>query len=380
MFNSEIVSNEYLTLIGWKQHYDTEEIDIDQSLQVSESKEYYQEKHDLLRLDRIQVSLPSNYPLEKYLVDVVESSITEVFTDIIQYRQVKKYGKTLLDNQILLNRYGFGKDKIVNQNRFVGFQIRMFTIEALTMLIKSIGFQFDAATTFNMYLYHSSKVDPIKTIEVTTTDGHGWDWNASDIVLTGMKELDYEGGVFVLGYYQEDLVSTMAINNTNFNWDKGECGTCNNSFSNVWKSITKHYHIYPVYVPSGSYEKGKMFDLEDVFYCNTKSWGMNLRLSVVCDLTNFFIENKFAFKNLLALKVVYKVLKMISLSNETNHIEEELKIMIIRDLEGDKETKSRSIPSQYNDELKAVTFNISHLNKLCLSCEDVNRGPYFSNI
>lgn len=379
MFNSSIVVPQYKNLLGWKEHH-SNAITIPVSLTNSVTGEYFQQKHPALRLDYIQTVLPSDYPLEKYLEDVVVDSTNEIFNDLIQYRQLKEYGKTLLENKTLLNRYGFGKDKIINQNRFVGLQIRMMSVEALSMIIKSIGLQFDDASSFKMYLFHSSKTQPVKEIDVTTTSGNGWDWQASEVVLTGMKEVDYNGGVFVLGYYQEDLSSAMAINNTNFDWDKGECGSCNSPYASIWKSIAKYYHIYPIYVPSGSFVKGEMFDLNDAFYINNKSWGMNLRLSTVCDLTDFFIENRFAFKNLLALKVVHKVLKMMQFSTEINSLEEEIKMMIIRDLEADKETRAISIPQQYKNEMKAVSWNISMLNGHCLKCEDSGKGPTYSVI
>ena len=44
-------------------------------------------------------------------------------------------------------------------------------------------------------------------------------------------------------------------------------------------------------------------------------------------------------------------------------------MMIIRDLEGDKETNALNISQLYNRELKAVSFNISSINNRCLDCE-----------
>jgi len=118
-----------------------------------------------------------------------------------------------------------------------------------------------------------------------------------------------------------------------------------------------------------------MFDMNDVIYCNNQSFGLNLKLTVVCDLTDFFIQNKFVFKNLLALKVVYKILNDMKFSQQINYVEENIKMMIIRDLEGDIDTKLLNIPTQYSKELKAVSFNISGINSKCLSCENANTSP-----
>src|SRR5690606_36674249 len=107
-----------------------------------------------------------------------------------------------------------------------------------------------------------------------------------------------------------------------------------------------NFLVYPIYVPFGNYEEGKMFDMNDVIYCSNQSFGLNLKFTVQCDLTDFFIQNKFVFKNLLALKVVYKILQDMKFSQQINYIEENIKMMIIRDLEGDIDTKLLNIPTQ----------------------------------
>ncbi|MGB0896926.1 MAG: hypothetical protein ACPGRW_06360 [Flavobacteriaceae bacterium] len=378
MFNSSVVT-EYQNLLGWRQYRDTTQIDLPVELTTSETSEYFQQKHPALRLDIIQSMLPEDMPLVTYLREVVTESTVEIFNDFIRSRQAEGYGKTLLDNKVLLNRYGFARDAIVNQNRFVGFQIRLRTLEGLTLLLNQIGLQFSGANNFNLYLFHDSKVDPIATIPVVTDTNGGWQWQNVNQVLHAFNEANYVGGVFVLGYYQEDLTGS-AINYSNFNWDRGECGSCNSQYGNEWREMGKYYHFFPLYVPSGSYTRGKMFDLRDCFYDNAHSWGLNFRMSVRCDLTQFFKENKFAFKNLLALKVVYKVLNMMKFSQETNYIEENIKNMIIRDLEGDKETNLLNIPIQYSRELNSVKFNTSMMNKLCFTCKQLRHGVKYSNI
>jgi hypothetical protein len=375
-FKAEKIVPEYLNLIGWRQHFDPTDFVIPEPLTVTETGEYYQQKHPALALDVIQTLIPESYELDKYLVDVVTDSTNEIFNDLIQYRQLKDYGKTILENATLLNKYGSLRDRIVNQSRFVGFQIRTKGITGLTAIIEAIGLQFDGVSNFNLYLFHSSKNTPIKTIPATTT-GNGWDWTLTKEELSAYNSDEYHGGVFILGYYQDDLNGVSAINYSNFDWNKGECSSCNNTHWKTWRSIRQHFQVFPLYVPDGSFTKEVMFDLNEAFYTNEQSFGLNLKFSAVCDLTDFFIQNKFAFKNLLALKVTYKILNMMKFSQEINSVEENIKMMIIRDLEGDIDTKLLNIPTQYHKELKAVTFNISGINGVCLNCEEDGHGPIY---
>jgi hypothetical protein len=375
MFKSSKVVPAYKNLLGWRQYQDTS-IVLPAELIATETGEYYQQKHPALQLDIIQTLIPSNIPLEDYLTNTVTDASNEIFNDLLQYRQLSEYGKTLLDQSILLNRYGWMDDKIINQNRFVGFQIRERSLTGLQTVINEIGLQFSGAETFTMYLFHSSKTEPLEEVEVTTTGGAGWKWSRQDLELSAFESQEYQGGVFILGYYQEDITSS-AINYTNFNWDRGVCGGCNDSHLVTWRSIQKNFHIYPVYVPSGSFTKGEMFDMNKVIFINDQSWGMNLKLTVRCDLSDFFVQNKFVFKNLLSLKVVHRILNDMKFSQQINAVEENIKMMIIRDLEGDVETKLANIPSQYQRELKAVSFNMSGMNDKCLGCTDQGYAPTY---
>ncbi len=379
MFDTSKIVPAFANLLGWKQHYDITEISIAPALQVSESGEFYQQKHPALRLDIIQALIPDNYPLDTYLRDVITESSVEMLNDLFMYRQVKEYGKTLLQETQLLNKYGFLNDRIVNQSRFVGWQIRPRTATGLKAIIKRIGLQFAEVESFDMYLFYSGKKDPITTITVNTTGTAQWDWTDADLVLEAFSDADIQGQVFVLGYYQDDLTSN-AINQTNFNWDRGACGSCNKSNYRFWQDVNKYVTIYPIYWANGNYIRDEMPDLQDAIYASDLSWGMNLQLRVECDLSNFLVENKFQLTNLLSLKVTEKVLNVMKYSQQINFIEENIKIMIIRDLEGDLETRMNNITRKYHLELKAVNWNTSNINEKCLPCTDVGYTPNYSVI
>lgn len=373
MFKSTEVVSAYKSLIGWRQHHDTQEVIIPDELTQSETGEYYQQKHPALALDIIQTLIPPTLPIEDYLTNTVSDSTNEIFNDILQYRQVNEYGKTLLSQSVLLNKVGWVNDKITNQGRFVGLQVATRDVMGLQAVINEVGFQFAGEESFTLYLFHASQVEPIKTLEVVTNGNPYWNWRGVDWELS-LSDSDYRDGIFIIGYYQDEI-STNAINYTNFNWDRGVCGGCNDSHISVWRDIRRNFLVYPIYVPAGSFVQGEMFDMKDAFYSNDQSFGLNLKFTVRCDLTNFFVQNRFAFKNLLSLKVVYRILNDMKFSQQINAIEQNIKMMIIRDLEGDVDTKLTNIPTQYRNELKAVSFNISGISPKCLPCESQNKEP-----
>jgi len=95
MFKSTKVVPEYKNLIGWRQYQDTS-IAIPSGLTQTDSGEYYQQKHPALQLDIIQSLIPSNLLLKDYLENTVTDATNEIFNDLLQYRQLNEYGKTLL--------------------------------------------------------------------------------------------------------------------------------------------------------------------------------------------------------------------------------------------------------------------------------------------
>jgi len=382
MFDFPAIITAFANLLGWKDHYDLSEIPaLPASLTTTETGEYYQQKHPALRLDIVQALIPDNYPLDTYLRDQITDASVEMLNDLAQYRGIKEFGKTILEETQLLNKYGFLNDKIANQSRFVGLQIRPKTAEGFELLLNQIGLQFAEIENFDLYLFHSSLTAPVAQITVATTGGAQWNWtNLTDVQrLPAFTNTDKQGGVYVLGYYQDDLTGN-AINCTNFNWDRGACGSCNKSNYKGWQSINEFFTIYPLYVPQGSYVVGEMFDLNDAIYSNDQSFGLNLRLSAKCNLTDFVVRNKLNFQNLLSLKVTEKILNQMKFSQQINFIEENIKMMIIRDLEGDLETRMNNITRKYAIELKAVSWNTAGLNEKCLPCTDVSYTPAYGVI
>lgn len=374
MFDSKLVVPKYTNLLGWRQHFDTQLIELPESLTLSDSGEYFQQKHPAIDLAVIEVCLPAKRNINEYLRTTVSDATSEIFNDLLNYRKVREYGKTLLEESTLLNKYGWNKDLITNQNRFVGMQIRTKDLTSLKSVITEIGLQMSSVETFDLYLYHSSKSEPLLKIPRTTTGLNQWDWKKHDVELSSFKSELYHGGVFILGYYQNDLVGN-AVNYSNFNWELGVCGGCNDPHIRVWRSINDNFHVFPLYVPAGSFVKDQMFDMNDAIYSKNESFGLNFKFSVQCDLTEFFIQNRFVFKNLLATKVVYKVLNMMKFSQEINNVEENLKMMIIRDLEGDIDTKLTNLPTLYDRELKSVSFDMSGINAKCFGCESDVYSP-----
>lgn len=378
MFKSDKIEVCFNNLLGWKNHYDTAEIpELSAELTESDSKEYFQDYHPALRLDLIKACLPPNRQLEEYLLEQTSNGITQLLNQIVSQRQYEGYARKTLATETLLHGYGWAKDTIINESRFVGLRITPTNQTGLNLAVKRIGFQFSLAQTdLDIYLYHSSKLEALKTFKFNSTKPLDWHWIEEEINMIAENE-DFSGGSYIIGYYQDDI-NGQAINFTDFNWEKGPCGSCDGGVrKSHWKEFNKYASVHPVYVPAPSLNAERnVMDFRDTIISYDKSFGMNLRITAECDLTNFFCEHKYSLKRALALKVSYLILKDMQFSTQINNIEEDLKSLIIRDLEGDKDTNYINIVDSLVDEINGVNFDHSGLSQPCLPCTNKNAPSY----
>lgn len=371
MFKSEEARACLRKVIGWKDHYDPTEIPaLPVALTQSESGEYYNEKHPAMRLDIIKSTLPKNRTLESYLEEVEDGAITELLNDLYVAKELSKTSKELVANDIIYNTKGWVNNTITNQSRFVGIRFRPVLSIGLKATINRLALQLtDAQAGLELYLFHSHKAKVLKKITYTTTQGGQFNWIETALDMLA-DDKDLSGGYYYLGYFQDDLFG-QAVQYEKLNWRTGYCGTCDGGINQArYTSIAKYVNMQAFYLPSANIpvDHDDMFDPEAIIETDTNNWGFNFNISVKCDLTNFWCDNRLTMKNALGLKVIHKVLKDISYSTQINHIEEQLKMMIVRDLEGDKETNYINITQQYGRALKALRLSQSSINHICLPC------------
>ncbi len=367
-YNSDLVVPELEKVVGWKDHYDTNEIpSLGVSLNNSTSGEFFNQFHPAMRLDIIKATLPQNRNLVEFLTTIRKDSITELLNDISTDKMAKQSGKGLLSNTIVLDKVGFHKDTIVNNSRFVGFAFTPSLDIGLDLVIKSLGMQFSQPQTkLKIYVYHTSRTKEIQIIEIDTDENYGWSWNELDLRMSADSK-EYKGGQFLIGYYQDDLVG-QAVNYDKMDWIEGPCGSCDGGISRKrWRGVHELSNLTPFYVPAQDLDPNRLlFDLDKTNTVSRENFGFNFSFNVECNLTNFFIENKKSFKNAIQYKTVIRILEEMKYSNQLNSVEERIRMMILRDLEGDIQTKSTNMYNRMTKAIKAIQFDHSKLSQPCL--------------
>ena len=187
--------------------------------------------------------------------------------------------------------------------------------------------------------------------------------------------IDYEsasntdGGVWYLGYYQNDLVGN-AIQYDSLNWKNGYCRTCDGGVRSAkYNSIQKYVNMSPFYVAASQLPAvGTMFDTDDQVYTYSQNYGFNFNVSIVCNLSQFWIDSRLSMVTAIGKSVALKILEMMKASSQISAIEQNVQFNIIRDLEGDAETQSVPFWKQTERAIKATNLDQSGINTTCVPC------------
>jgi len=370
MFDNRVIA-ELKKVVGWKDHWDIAEIPaLSAALTTTESGQYYQDYHPSVRLDYIQALLPSNYPLTTFLDDIESSAINQMLEKMITQKKLNNSGMDLARNDLIYDN--ILKDRpIINESRFVGVEFSLNSDSiGLRAIIHRVGLYLTVAQpSLTLYLYSSLQASSVATYTYTSAVSNVFTWLAQEITLDYSDGSDNEGAVWYLGYYQDDLVG-QAVLYDSLNWKNGYCRTCGGgNRSTKYNSISRYLTMSPFYISATNVPAvGTMFDTDDMVYDYSNNFGFNFNISIVCNLTQFWIDNRSTMTNAIGKIVALKVLEMMKASSQISAIEQNVQINIIRDLEGDSDTRQVPFWAQVDRAVKTTNLDQANVNSTCVPC------------
>jgi hypothetical protein len=205
-----------------------------------------------------------------------------------------------------INLYPFEKsfvNLVGKLGKFVGLRIAPSKGNVICK-IPWIETSFNGVATFNIYLYNTNLPStPIKTKEITTVAG------ASNITILDWIVADdttYKGGVFYLGYFDDDLtVDEVEVSAYKKDYD----------LSNV-KISTPYYRIDPISLTN----TGATISVVNESY-ESDTFGLNIGVDLYVDYTELILRNRNLFWNAIQLQMEERVLMLIKHSTRSNSTE-----------------------------------------------------------
>ena len=434
MYRLKDIQKELATLVGWRQSYDRD-AKIDESLTMSDSGVMFQDVHPLVTLRNIESIMPLDYylrypeyrdtdtykpgdkvvygkdvltlrpdvweaitenvgvepsdgdnwkrynPLSDYLRELNERAITNTVTRFINEKLIAGETKTLLERTNFFDGSGKINNEIDPTDSIVGYEILPVRSMGVTTKIEKIGLQFNKPGRVKLYLMHTSQVDPIKTFDLNYTKNGSYQWFdvGSDVLLPYMSEETSPGGLWYLCYDQKELPLGMYAINVSKDFSRDPCGTCNIGSVQAWRELTKYIRVSPYRVDSTQSEDGvKIWNIEMNMYTSAICYGLNVQLSVGCDITDFIIQSKYAFTHAVSLQMASYVLRELALNPNVRQNANQLNIdreTLLYEVDGNSQGRAQGIGYELKKAFEALSIDTKGMDRICLSCR--NNGIRF---
>ena len=431
-------------LWGWRQHHDVSEFTISDSLTQSETGQYFQEVHPLLTLDNIKSIAPNfsliTYPdwnigtqyrigdrvtdagenyrakvaniemnpethtiewerfdqFSEWLEQKTQGSILKAIRTFWDEKMSEKTAKNILESKALFNGTGRITDRIPSGPNLVGFELVPIRANGITLKIERIGLQMTGQGPVTLYLMHSSRMDPVKIITLDRIRNSGMQWfDQDDLFLPYLSDETDAGGSWYLVYKQMDLDPTVQAINKNKDWSAKPCNTCDAAETANWRVWSRFLEIHPFKTSqftgwdmnedfNGDFaiQELYMWDVATNLYTYTQNWGINLQISIECDITDIVLEQRRAFQNIIGLQVGIDMLREMAYNPNFNIGRTQQNFSrqdIMYEIDGDSQGYKKSgLVYNFNKAMEAVKLDTTVMSKVCFPCN--NKGIRFRTV
>lgn len=446
MVRANDIQDKLLHLIGWEQNYDTSDLKISDALTVSESGLYFQQIHPLLTLQNMaciapdfknmafeeyntgksyskgnvvkydeklykalqkalnkQPDIESEYwaetnPFSEWLESKTKASIQKAIARYCNEKIAQGTYKTLCENRTLFDGTGRLVDVVKNRKNLVGFEIVPVRAKGVTTKINKIGLQFTEPGEYTLYLMHSSMDAPVKIIKLNKIRKNSIEWfSLNDVYLPYQSEDNDAGGSWYLCYFQSELPEGSQAIRKDKDWSKEPCNSCSRREYLAWMAWSKYIEVHPFFVNeelveavnfnddfNGDFEKQALhlWDVENNQYTYDNNYGLNLELTISCDITDFIIEQRMLFQDVIAKQVAVDMLREFAYNanvRTNRHSINASRLDILYEVDGDSSSMKKSgLSYQLDMAFKAIKLSTEGIDRVCLPCK--NNGVKYRTV
>lgn len=323
--------------------------------------------------------------LSDYLRRATDSGIATMANKFVENKSMGRTSKALLEHKTLFDGSGRTNNVVEQTHCLVGWELEPMRNLGVTVQIHRIGLQMRSATgVVTMYLFHSSRREPIKVFNLDVQSQSTYQWfSVQDVFLPYLGSNTNSGGKWYLCYHEDDLPEGMEAVNMTRDFAKDPCHQCGGGNVSEWRSLTRYVRVSPfaVSVESDWLDNPEIWDSEDVEYRSRNCYGINIELSVGCDLTDFMIAQRSVFASVLQTQVAYDVLRAIAYNpnaavnrNQSNVQRQDF----IFELDGNTYTRSTGIRGELERAYKALEVDTEGMDSICVPCR--RRGVNYGGV
>ncbi|QDP50439.1 MAG: hypothetical protein Unbinned5350contig1001_54 [Prokaryotic dsDNA virus sp.] len=368
MYNSTKIKAGLIGLMGWKQNEDLTGWQLTEMI-TSESGSFYNSVHPLLTMDNL-ISISKRYNdlattqseintfFTNWLKGKTEEAILDAVDVWLESKFVNRSVKNLLEDDLMFDGTGDLSDYNTNNSQFVGMEFKVTRGLGIMMKLRSIGLQFETNQTITFLLYKSGIKTAVKTVDVAYNQNGGIQW-----VDLSEWELDGDGTYWV--GYDEANITGRSINGIK---DYGFEGNGLEQFPSG--------RFYGARAMNVDGYTNQLWDLSTTKYSLSTNYGLNFKLDVRCDYTDFILNQKNIFRRFIWLNVGIRLLEEMMWNANSNINRNESNIdetKVLYAIEGDTQKtgtgRDISLTGKREMALLAIAFDESGLSRVCLPCK-----------
>lgn len=319
---------------------------------------------------------------------LTKAAINKVANKVFNQKKLRGVTKAIFENVLLYSGVGDLMNKEVKQGRFVGFKIKIKSQRDVALQISRISTQFSLANpSFRLFVFSLSNEEPIRVIEMNL-GANVPSWKVvDDFFFRWISGTTQPGDEIAIGYYENDLQGQAIKKAYNFG-AAPQCSTCNADhfyYTNwsPWIDVMPFYvsaenlvGILPDYTDPDNPILPKLWDINVMQPVYSNTFGLNMDISVKCDLTDFLCGERSLFTDVIMKQVAVDAIGEIAFNTRNNTISKETIDHAHWVLQGDKDVSG--LRKELQDAIDGLDFDLSNLNSSCLPCNN-GRGITYTS-
>lgn len=374
MYNVQTLKQELIGLVGWRQNQDSSGWQLN-DLTTSSSGLWFNGVHPMLTIDNLISVCPRfdlinsdqnaiNTAFTNWLKQKTEDGIVKAIEAWIGEKFENKTANNLLAKTNLFDVTGNVTDLELSSGKVVGFEFTPARQGSLAVKINRVGLQFDTNQMIGLHLFKSGQTAPIQSVLIDYQGGGSVQWESVNWTMDG------EGSYWV-AYDQRTIVGNAINGVRDYTFDSS--GLTSFPSGRFFRSVAFN---------AGVANLNNLWDLKENHFTVSTNYGLNFDMDVRCDYTNFIVDQKSMFQNLIALQVGMDLLREIAFNPESRVNRNEAnatRAQILYEIDGDTQGRNDfSLLGRYKKAMAGIQFDTSGIDKTCLPCR--RRGTRYKAI
>jgi len=366
-FDQERVLTALAALVGWRQNHDASGWQLNNDNLAMSSRFDYNGVHPLLTFDNLMSIAPqfdlihdtdaaAEIALNNWLKEKTDQAILSCVTAWLETKNEFNTAPTLLTWERLLPEYGNPVDTVSKTGKTVGLAVKPRVSESMATHVTAIGVQLTEDQSITISLHRTGKPEAVDSIDVDYTEAGGTQWVSVEWRLESQS-------TYYISYQENDLQG-QAVNGIV------------NSPGGVYQSETLPAGRYLTVAAFGApaAADGLLWDWHQDSFVIGNNFGLNLKLTVGCDYTEFIVSNARLFNNLVRLSVGISMMNELAYNANSRVNRNEANVSraeVIYAIEGDPQSSGKNMQSlndKYMMAMGALQLDTAQIDPVCLTC------------